>query len=70
MKPGDEQYKKALRRWTVLRKLDNPTPRQAQERDALNAELERAERAASIERVVSDYDEAMKNANSLGTVEL
>lgn len=71
MKLGTEEYRKALRRYNTLLWLDAPTPRQQTEMAELDAKLTAAElQGKGLRELVSDYDDALRNAGSLGVIEL
>lgn len=71
MTVGDEIYRKKLRRYNTLLWLDAPTPRQQAEMAELDAALTKAElQGKGLGGLSEDYDAVMRNANSLGTVEL
>lgn len=71
MTVGDEVYRKKLRRYNTLLWLDAPTVRQQAEMAELDAALTRAElQGKGLRGLVDDYDAAMRNAGSLGVVEL
>lgn len=71
MNVGDEQYRKKLRRYNTLLFVDNPSARQQIEMAQLDRELTAAElQGKGLRAIVDDYDEAMRNAGSLGVIEL
>lgn len=70
MRVGDERYRQTLRRHTTLCWLDNPTPRQRDERARLGAALDAAELRGSVIAAVTDDYDSVRNAGDLGGVEL
>lgn len=68
MQVGDDQYRRTIARWCALHGRERTFAEQM-EYEALHRQLDAAERA-NIRAIASDYDEAMRNANHLGTIEL